>query len=159
RRHARRRRACARRWGGRRREVVLMVPRRIALSVLAFSLAIAATGCGLIFGVDFDGHARDVGAQGDDAAPAPPGAKDEPSDAGDAGAVALIPDAHVEPSLSVGGWHACATNAAGGVRCWGANDAGQLGDDGLPSTGAPVDVTGVTSGASEVAPGWASTCA
>jgi cysteine-rich repeat protein len=49
-------------------------------------------------------------------------------------------------SLSTGSWHACALLSAGGVRCWGRGNAGQLGygdsatigDDELPSSKNPL---------------------
>ncbi|KQT91595.1 hypothetical protein ASG49_11350 [Marmoricola sp. Leaf446] len=65
------------------------------------------------------------------------------------------PDARV----SAGGQHSCALDAPGRLRCWGANDRGQLGTG---STGAaqssPVAVAGDTTW-SQVSAGGSSTCA
>ena len=41
-------------------------------------------------------------------------------------------------SLAVGGQHACATDADGGVQCWGYNAGGQLGDGGTANQTTPV---------------------
>jgi hypothetical protein len=59
------------------------------------------------------------------------------------------------PSLAVGKSHTCALTDAGGVRCWGANGSGQLGDGTATERLSPVQVSGLTSGAVElVAGGW-----
>jgi alpha-tubulin suppressor-like RCC1 family protein/subtilisin family serine protease len=46
--------------------------------------------------------------------------------------------------LSVGGHHACAVLADGTIRCWGANDSGQLGDGTTTDANEPVAVPGIT---------------
>jgi alpha-tubulin suppressor-like RCC1 family protein len=61
-------------------------------------------------------------------------------------------------ALAAGNQHTCALLAGGAVRCWGANDWGQLGDGSTTAALAPVDVTGV-SGASALAAGISRTCA
>lgn len=43
-------------------------------------------------------------------------------------------------SLSVGGAHACGTDVAGTVRCWGSNNVGQLGDATLVPRDTPIVV-------------------
>ena len=61
--------------------------------------------------------------------------------------------------VSLGDSHSCAVNSAGGVKCWGLNTSGQVGNSGAgsyPST--PVDVTGLTSGVSSVALGDTHSC-
>jgi alpha-tubulin suppressor-like RCC1 family protein len=62
-------------------------------------------------------------------------------------------------AVSTGDRHTCAITSAGGVKCWGASDSGQLGD-GLKGTGeVPVDVVGLASGVRAVSPGTFGTCA
>jgi alpha-tubulin suppressor-like RCC1 family protein len=61
-------------------------------------------------------------------------------------------------AIAAGGWHACALTAAGGVQCWGNNEAGQLGNGTLIHRNVPVDVTGLANAAA-VAIGGMRTCA
>lgn len=63
-------------------------------------------------------------------------------------------------SVGTGYAHSCALTVAGGVKCWGSDQFGQLGD-GNNSTGSstPVDVTGLTSGVVSLGVGYNHTCA
>jgi filamentous hemagglutinin family protein len=61
--------------------------------------------------------------------------------------------------VAAGGSHACAVTGSGGVKCWGRNDSGQLGNGTASDAIAVVDVVGVASGATAVAVGSYHTCA
>ncbi len=65
------------------------------------------------------------------------------------------------PALAVasGANHTCALLSGGRVMCWGKNDKGQLGDGSFRNSSTPVQVAGLTAGASAVAAGSESTCA
>ena len=60
--------------------------------------------------------------------------------------------------ISVGGRHTCAVTTAG-VRCWGENASGQLGDGTLTSRAVPANVVGLPGDIVEVSAGSAHTCA
>jgi alpha-tubulin suppressor-like RCC1 family protein len=61
-------------------------------------------------------------------------------------------------SISAGRADTCALLAAGGVKCWGLNSSGQLGDGTTTNRSTPVDVTGLA-GALRTANGSVHTCA
>jgi alpha-tubulin suppressor-like RCC1 family protein len=62
-------------------------------------------------------------------------------------------------AISAGGSHTCAVTTAGGVKCWGANTSGQIGDGTTKLRKTPVSVSGLAHGAADVAAGGAHTCA
>jgi alpha-tubulin suppressor-like RCC1 family protein len=62
-------------------------------------------------------------------------------------------------SVAVGAQSACAILSSGAVECWGSNADGELGNGSTTSSLAPVQVTGITGGATAVAVGTNYACA
>jgi hypothetical protein len=63
--------------------------------------------------------------------------------------------------IAVGETHSCAITSSGGIKCWGDNSYGQLGDGqscGIGDCLTPTDVTGIT-GATDISLGTTHTCA
>lgn len=63
-------------------------------------------------------------------------------------------------AITSGTDHSCALSSAGGVKCWGYNGSGQIGDGtSLNNRMSPVQVSGLTSGVTAIAAGESHTCA
>jgi len=62
-------------------------------------------------------------------------------------------------AIAAGQFHTCAVTSAGLVKCWGSNASGQIGDNSIMTRQAPVNVSGIASGATAVAAGNLHTCA
>ena len=61
--------------------------------------------------------------------------------------------------ISAGNNHTCALNESGGVKCWGVNSFGQIGDGSTTSRLVPTAVTGLSSGVSMISLGAVHSCA
>lgn len=62
-------------------------------------------------------------------------------------------------AISAGDHHTCALTASGGIRCWGYNGDGRLGDGTTTNQTSPIDVSGLTSGVVSIAAGGVHACA
>lgn len=103
--------------------------RRITLSGLVFGLALWLA-CAV-------GGANRLAAQTPEPALAPPAIK----------------------AITGGSNHTCVVTAAGGVKCWGSNQYGQLGDGTANNRAIAVDAVGLASGVQAVVAGNSQTCA
>jgi alpha-tubulin suppressor-like RCC1 family protein len=76
------------------------------------------------------------------------------------GAITINNLAPEEGLISVGqSEYGCMVTAAGGAKCWGANNTGQLGDGTIVNKRVPTDVSGLTGGVKSVTTGDSHACA
>jgi len=70
-----------------------------------------------------------------------------------------LPPASAPTIIDAGDLHACAVSVGGGLKCWGDNEYGQLGDGTTTVRLTPRGVAGLASGVQAVTAGGAHTCA
>jgi alpha-tubulin suppressor-like RCC1 family protein len=77
------------------------------------------------------------------------------------GALVSVPQTSaISPSfISGSNLHYCAVTTSAGAKCWGQGTVGKLGNGSTSDTGAPTNVTGLTSGVLQVAAGTQHSCA
>ncbi|HPR35442.1 MAG TPA: hypothetical protein PKY64_07190 [Anaerolineaceae bacterium] len=61
--------------------------------------------------------------------------------------------------IAGGGLFTCGLTLGGGVKCWGFNEDGELGNNSTTNSPVPVDVSGLASGVSAIATGYYHACA
>lgn len=61
-------------------------------------------------------------------------------------------------AIATNQYYSCAVTNTGAAKCWGANYAGQLGNNSTTASGTPVDVFGMSSGVTDIATGQAHAC-
>ena len=62
-------------------------------------------------------------------------------------------------SIAVQTYHTCAVTVSGAAKCWGSNEEGQLGNRLTADSSIPVQVTGLSSGVTNIGIGYNFTCA
>ncbi len=67
--------------------------------------------------------------------------------------------AALEPHIVAGGAHTCSATTGGGLKCWGSNTHGQLGDGSTSDSADPLEAAGLSSGIKSMALGENFTCA
>lgn len=73
--------------------------------------------------------------------------------------VTIFPSGVQDFEVASTGNHSCAITTSGGLKCWGRNHMGQLGIGSTTNSLVPTDVTGLSSGVTQVTAGKGHTCA
>ena len=82
-----------------------------------------------------------------------------PITSGPTASISAVAAGSARATLSAGGEHFCAITSTGGVKCWGSNEYGQLGNGSKKSSSKPVGVVGLGSGVRALTSGTYHTCA